>query len=341
MHEHSKKNESTIDAFPLFPYNRRESALQEVKAEVPVKILDNLPAISILRQENIFVMPASRAGTQDIRPLHIAVLNLMPTKIVTETQLLRILGNTPLQVEITFLRTASHLSRNTPLEHLEAFYKTFEEVQDVNFDGLIITGAPVEQMDFEEVFYWEELKTIMDWAAEHVFSTMYICWAAQAGLFYRYGVQKYPLAQKMHGVFSHRVVKREAPLVRGFDDWFNAPHSRHTTVYAEDIEADPRLEIVAQSDEAGVYIAKSTDSRHFFVFGHPEYDTGTLRAEYERDVNKGMDVPVPAHYFPNDDPAQEPVSTWRAHAQLLYTNWLNYYVYQTTPYDLSDLGAGE
>ena len=193
MHEHSKKNESAIDAFPLFPYNRRESALQEVKAEVPVKILDNLPAISILRQENIFVMPASRAGTQDIRPLHIAVLNLMPTKIVTETQLLRILGNTPLQVEITFLRTASHLSRNTPLEHLEAFYKTFEEVQDVNFDGLIITGAPVEQMDFEEVFYWEELKTIMDWAAEHVFSTMYICWAAQAGLFYRYGVQKYPL----------------------------------------------------------------------------------------------------------------------------------------------------
>ena len=337
MHEPSKKHESAIDAFPLFPYNRGESALQEVKAKVPVKILDNLPAISILRQENIFVMPASRAGTQDIRPLHIAVLNLMPTKIVTETQLLRILGNTPLQVEITFLRTASHLSRNTPLEHLEAFYKTFEEVQDVNFDGLIITGAPVEQMDFEEVFYWEELKTIMDWAAEHVFSTMYICWAAQAGLFYRYGVQKYPLAQKMHGVFSHRVVKREAPLVRGFDDWFNAPHSRHTEVRAEDVAAVPDLDILAVSPEAGLYLAVSKDGKHVFVTGHAEYDADTLKNEYERDIAKGMDMPVPRHYFPNDNPTQEPIVTWRAHANLLYANWLNYYVYQETPFDLSKI----
>ena len=318
-------------------YNKESTLHQEEQVQVPVKIQDNLPAISILREENIFVMPASRAGTQDIRPLHIAILNLMPTKIVTETQLLRLIGNTPLQVEVTFLRTASHVSRNTPMEHLETFYKTLDEVQDVNFDGLIITGAPVEQMDFEEVRYWEDLTAIMDWAEDHVFSTMYICWAAQAGLFYRYGVQKYPLEQKMHGVFSHHVVKRTAPLVRGFDDWFNAPHSRHTEVRADDVAAVRDLDILAVSPEAGLYLAASRDGRHVFVTGHAEYDPETLKNEYERDRAKGMDMPVPRHYFPNDNPSREPMVTWRAHANLLYANWLNYYVYQETPYDLAKL----
>ena len=300
---------------------------------MPVKILDNLPAISILREENIFVMPASRAGTQDIRPLHIAILNLMPTKIVTETQLLRVIGNTPLQVEVTFLRTASHLSRNTPLQHLEAFYKTFDEVREQNFDGLIITGAPVEQMEFAEVRYWEELTAIMDWAADHVFSTMYICWAAQAGLFYRYGVKKYPLAEKMHGVFSHRVVKRTAPLVRGFDDEFFIPVSRHTAVDEAAVYASNRLRVVAASEESGIGLIVSDDERFVFATGHSEYDAGTLAAEYFRDVNRGLPIAVPRHYFPDDDPARPPVVRWRAHANLLFQNWLNYYVYQETPYD--------
>lgn len=308
---------------------------------MPIKIPNDLPAAATLQSENIFVMPETRAITQDIRPLEILILNLMPTKVVTETQFARLLGNTPLQVHLEFLHTRSHVATHVSAEHLFTFYKTFDEVRDRRYDGMIITGAPVEQLPFEDVEYWQELCSIMDWSRTHVHSTLHICWGAQAGIFYHYGIQKHELPKKLSGVFNHDVLKPSSPLVRGFDDRFWAPHSRHTTVYAEDIEADPRLEIVAQSDEAGVYIAKSTDSRHFFVFGHPEYDTGTLRAEYERDVNKGMDVPVPAHYFPNDDPTQEPVSTWRAHAQLLYTNWLNYYVYQTTPYDLSDLGAGE
>lgn len=308
---------------------------------MPIKIPNDLPAAATLQSENIFVMPETRAITQDIRPLEILILNLMPTKVVTETQFARLLGNTPLQVHLEFLHTRSHVATHVSAEHLFTFYKTFDEVRDRRYDGMIITGAPVEQLPFEDVEYWQELCSIMDWSRTHVHSTLHICWGAQAGIFYHYGIQKHELPEKLSGVFNHDVLKPSSPLVRGFDDRFWAPHSRHTTVYAEDIEADPRLEIVAQSDEAGVYIAKSTDSRHFFVFGHPEYDTGTLRAEYERDVNKGMDVPVPAHYFPNDDPAQEPISTWRAHAQLLYTNWLNYYVYQTTPYDLSDLGAGE
>lgn len=308
---------------------------------MPIKIPNDLPAAATLQSENIFVMPETRAITQDIRPLEILILNLMPTKIVTETQFARLLGNTPLQVHLEFLHTRSHVATHVSAEHLFTFYKTFDEVRDRRYDGMIITGAPVEQLPFEDVEYWQELCSIMDWSRTHVHSTLHICWGAQAGIFYHYGIQKHELPEKLSGVFNHDVLKPSSPLVRGFDDRFWAPHSRHTTVYAEDIEADPRLEIVAQSDEAGVYIAKSTDSRHFFVFGHPEYDTGTLRAEYERDVNKGMDVPVPAHYFPNDDPAQEPISTWRAHAQLLYTNWLNYYVYQTTPYDLSDLGTGE
>ena len=308
---------------------------------MPIKIPDSLPARAVLESENIFVMTEHRATTQRIRPLRIAILNLMPLKIVTETQILRCLSNTPIQIEVDLIQTKTYHSKNTPEDHLLTFYKTFDDIRDQKYDGFIITGAPVELMPFEEVEYWDELVEIMEWTKTHVHSTLHICWGAQAGIFYHYGIQKHELPKKLSGVFNHDVLKPSSPLVRGFDDRFWAPHSRHTTVYAEDIEADPRLEIVAQSDEAGVYIAKSTDSRHFFVFGHPEYDTGTLRAEYERDVNKGMDVPVPAHYFPNDDPSQEPVSTWRAHAQLLYTNWLNYYVYQTTPYDLSDLGADE
>lgn len=304
---------------------------------MPVKIQDNLPAIDILAKENIFVMTTSRAAQQDIRPLHIAVLNLMPTKVVTETQLLRVIGNTPLQVEVTLLRTATHLSKHTPLEHLETFYKTFDEIQDTSFDGLIITGAPVEQLEYESVFYWQELTAIMDWAQKHVFSTMYICWAAQAGLFYRYGVEKYPLPSKMHGVFAHRVLNRQAPLVRGFDDVFNAPHSRHTEVRMEDLVKVPELEVLACSDEAGAYLIASRDGKHVFVTGHCEYDADTLKNEYERDRAKGMDMPVPRHYFPDDDPSREPMVTWRSHANLLFANWLNYYVYQETPYDLGAL----
>jgi len=304
---------------------------------MPVKIVDNLPAISILEHENIFVMTASRASQQDIRPLHVAVLNLMPTKEVTETQLLRVIGNTPLQVEVTFLHTATHESKHVSSEHLDTFYKTFEEIKDDNFDGLIITGAPIEQIDFEEVHYWEELKTIMDWAQEHVFSTLYICWAAQAGLFYRYGIEKHPLPQKMHGVFHHKVLMKHEPLVRGFDDWFWAPHSRHTEVREADIAACPDLDILASSPEAGVYLIASKDGKHIFVTGHGEYEHDTLQKEYERDRNRGMDIPVPKHYFPNDDPTQRPIVTWRAHANLLYANWLNYYVYQETPYDLSQV----
>ena len=304
---------------------------------MPVKIQDNLPAIDILAKENIFVMTTSRAAQQDIRPLHIAVLNLMPTKVVTETQLLRVIGNTPLQVEVTLLRTATHLSKHTPLEHLETFYKTFDEIQDASFDGLIITGAPVEQLEYESVFYWQELTAIMDWAQKHVFSTMYICWAAQAGLFYRYGVDKHPLPSKMHGVFAHRVLNRQAPLVRGFDDVFNAPHSRHTEVRMEDLVKVPELEVLACSDEAGAYLIASRDGKHVFVTGHCEYDADTLKNEYERDRAKGMDMPVPRHYFPDDDPSREPMVTWRSHANLLFANWLNYYVYQETPYDLGAL----
>ncbi len=304
---------------------------------MPVKIMDNLPAVNLLAAENIFVMTSSRAASQDIRPLHIAVLNLMPTKIVTETQLLRVIGNTPLQVEVTFLRTATHTSKNTPQEHLLAFYKTFDEVKDQNFDGLIITGAPVEQLEYESVFYWDELKSIMDWAQKHVFSTMYICWAAQAGLFYRYGVEKYPLEKKMHGVFAHKLCDKLAPLTRGFDDVFYAPHSRHTEVRLEDIERVPELQVLAVSDEAGVYLVSSLDGKHVFVTGHCEYDADTLKKEYERDLAKGMNMPVPRHYFPNDDPTQEPIVRWRGHANLLFANWLNYYVYQETPYDLGKL----
>lgn len=308
---------------------------------MPIRIKDDLPASKILESENIFVMSDQRAMTQDIRPLKIVIVNLMPTKVETETQLLRLLGNSPLQVDIELLQMASHVSKNTSQRHLTTFYKTFDEIKDNRYDGMIITGAPVELLDFEQVDYWEELCSIMEWGKKNVYSTFHICWGAQAGIYHHYGIPKYELENKLFGVFDHEVVKPSSPLVRGFNDSFRAPHSRYTEVHAADIEAHPDLELIAVSDEAGVYIAKSTDSRHFFVFGHPEYDAGTLMVEYERDVAKGLDMPLPRHYFPNDDPTQTPKATWRAHAQLLYTNWLNYYVYQTTPYDLAKVGTEE
>jgi homoserine O-succinyltransferase len=304
---------------------------------MPVKIPDNLPATQTLTEENIFVMTEERASHQDIRPLRIAILNLMPTKIVTETQLLRVLGNTPLQVEVVLLQTATYSPKNAPVEHLEAFYKTFDEVKNQRFDGLIVTGAPVEHLEFEDVRYWDELKKVMDWAQSHVFSAMYICWAAQAALYHYYGIDKYDLPEKMFGVFRHKVKKKKSKLMRGFDDEFYAPHSRHTDIKAEDILKVPGLEILAESDQAGVFIVQSADRRHVFVTGHAEYDPETLGREYFRDVDKGLDIKVPANYFPNDDPSGEPIVTWRAHGNLLFANWLNYYVYQETPYDLQDL----
>jgi homoserine O-succinyltransferase len=301
---------------------------------MPVKIPDSLPARSILEGENIFVMAEEQALHQDIRPLRIAILNLMPTKIATETQLLRLLGNSPLQVEIELLHMESHESRNTPAEHLLEHYATFAEVREQNFDGLIITGAPVETLPFEEVDYWPELVEVMDWARTHVFSTFYICWGAQAGLYHYYGVPKHPLAEKMFGVFPHRVNVRHERLTRGFDDRFYAPHSRHTEIRREDVLAVPELVLVSESEEAGVYIVMSRDRRHVFVTGHSEYDPLTLKAEYDRDVAKGLPIAVPREYFPGDDPALEPRVLWRGHASLLYANWLNYHVYQQTPYDL-------
>ncbi len=308
---------------------------------MPIRIPDSLPATSILEGENIFVMTEFRAMHQDIRPLRILLLNLMPTKIVTETQILRKLSNTPLQLEIELLQTISHNSKNVSEGHLEAFYTSFDEIKDQRFDGLIITGAPVERLEFEDVDYWDELCAIMEWSRTNVYSTFHICWGAQAGIYFHYGIPKYDLGKKLFGVFDHKVVKPSSPLVRGFDDVFRAPHSRYTEVRAGDIEVHPSLELIAVSDEAGVYIAKSTDSRHFFVFGHPEYDTETLGYEYERDANKGIEVDIPKNYYPGDNPQESPVVTWRSHAQLLYTNWLNYYVYQSTPYDLSDLKEDE
>ena len=306
---------------------------------MPIRIPDQLPATATLERENIFVMTEHRAMHQDIRPLHVLLLNLMPTKITTETQILRKLSNTPLQVEVELLKTATHIAKNVSEKHLETFYRTFEQVKDRQYDGMIITGAPVELLDFEDVDYWPELCRIMEWSRTNVHSTLHICWGAQAGIYYHYGVPKHVLDKKMFGVFDHTLVKRHSPLVRGFNDVFQAPHSRYTEVLAEDIEANPELELVAVSDVAGVYIAKSVDSRRFFVFGHPEYDRDTLKAEYDRDIAKGLDIQVPANYYPDDDPTKQPLSTWRAHAQLLYTNWLNYYVYQTTPYDLEQAGV--
>lgn len=308
---------------------------------MPIRIPDQLPATETLESENIFVMTEHRAMSQDIRPLKLLLLNLMPTKIATETQILRKLSNTPLQIEVELLRTISHEAKNVSEQHLETFYTDFESVKDHHYDGMIITGAPVEKLDFEDVDYWDELCKIMDWSRTNVHSTLHICWGAQAGIYHHYGVAKHELNKKRVGVFEHRVIKPSSPLLRGFDDAFMAPHSRYTEVNAEDIKNNPQLELLACSDEAGVYLAKSIDSRNFFVFGHPEYDVDTLLGEYTRDISQGITDTMPKNYFPGDDPAQKPRATWRAHAQLLYTNWLNYYVYQTTPYNVDDIGEVE
>ncbi len=306
---------------------------------MPIKVQKNLPAIKILEGENVFVMPEDRALTQDIRPLKIVILNLMPTKVVTETQLLRLLGNSPLQVDIELLQMATHRSKNTSRRHLTTFYKTFDEIKDQRFDGMIITGAPVEQLDFEEVDYWEELCEIMDWSKKNVYSVLHICWGAQAGLYHRYGVRKFEFKEKLSGVFEHKILNPVHPLLRGFDDNFKLPHSRYTGVVEEDIyDYDkPKLEILAKSDKAGVSIVGKKNGRAFYVLGHAEYDRETLANEYFRDINKGLDIKIPENYFPDDDPTKEPRMVWRSHASLLFQNWLNYYVYQQTPYDLEDL----
>jgi len=307
---------------------------------MPVKIPSTLPARAILENENIFVMGEERARHQDIRPLKVAILNLMPTKIATETQLLRLLGNSALQVEISLLHTATYESKNTDAEHLLNHYATFEEVKDQKFDGLIITGAPVEQMPFEKVDYWDELKQIMDWGDTNVEANFYVCWGAQAALYHRYGIPKYDLPRKMFGVFEHRVLSSTEKLLRGFDDIFLAPHSRHTEIRREDVDKVNEIQVLAESDEAGLYLLGTKDGRHIFVTGHSEYDPFTLKAEYDRDVSKGLPIHVPKNYYPNDDPAQTPNVRWRGHANLLYVNWLNYYVYQVTPYDPNQIPEG-
>jgi homoserine O-succinyltransferase len=306
---------------------------------MPVRIPNDLPARKTLADENIFVMTTERAVHQDIRPLRIAVLNLMPTKIVTETQILRLLGNTPLQVDITFIRMGMHESKNTPAEHLDAFYESLDDVLHERFDGLVITGAPVENLPFQEVDYWPELVRLMDWSRTNVWSTLHICWGAQAALFHHFQVPKYSVPCKVFGLFAHRVLAPNEPVMRGFDEVFHAPHSRHTEVRRADIEAVKSLKLLAVSEEAGVYMAVSEDRRMVFVTGHPEYDRLTLKAEYDRDVAKGLPIAVPKNYFPSDDPTREPQVTWRSHAYLLYSNWLNYCVYQGTPYDLTKLPA--
>ena len=301
---------------------------------MPIKVLGDLPAKEILERENIFVMDENRAVHQDIRPIQIMIVNLMPLKEETELQLLRSLSNTPLQVDVTFLTMNSHESKNTSTSHLNKFYLHFEDVRDKKFDGMIITGAPVENMEFEDVDYWKELTEIMAWSEKHVTSTIYLCWAAQAGLYYHYGLKKRQLPQKMFGLFWHRVLNRKIPLVRGFDDVFLAPHSRHTEVPIEDIRACGKITILAESDEAGFFLGMADDGRKIFVMGHPEYDRVTLDGEYRRDLGKGMDIQIPKNYYRDDDCTNKPLLMWRAHANNLYTNWLNYYVYQCTPYDL-------
>ncbi|GFZ82084.1 homoserine O-succinyltransferase [Paenibacillus marchantiophytorum] len=302
---------------------------------MPIKIPDNLPAKEILNQENIFTMDESVAYHQDIRPLRIALLNLMPTKETTETQLLRLIGNTPLQVEFVLLHPKTHTSKNTSAEHLEMFYKTFDDIKDEKLDGMIITGAPVEQMEFEDVNYWEELTQILNWSKQNVTSTLHICWAAQAGLYHHFGVRKFALDQKMFGVFPHTVGVPNTKLLRGFDEVFNVPQSRHTDIRRDDIVRCPDLEILAESEDSGVYIAATRDGKHIFVTGHSEYDANSLKWEYDRDVSKGLDIEVPRNYYPNNDPSRQPYNTWRAHANLLFSNWLNYYVYQETPFELN------
>ena len=304
---------------------------------MPIKIQDELPAVETLENENIFVMKESRATHQDIRSLKILILNLMPTKIKTETQILRLIGNSPLQVDIDLLHPASHNSKNTSEEHLIKFYNTFEEIKDNKYDGMIITGAPVETLDFEEVDYWDELQKIMDWSLHHVFSTLHICWGCQAGLYHHYGIPKYPLEKKIFGVFPHYKTKKHVKLMRGFDDLFYVPHSRHTEIRKEDIENVDELEILSESDESGIYIVANKNGRQVFVTGHSEYDRNSLEAEYLRDLNKGMDIDPPKNYYRDDDPEKEIIMRWRSHANLLYVNWLNYYVYQETPFDLNNL----
>ena len=304
---------------------------------MPIKIPNKLPAAKTLAKENLFVMTEKRAATQDIRPLEILILNLMPTKITTETQLARLLGNTPLQVNLEFIHTRSHESKNTSTEHLFQFYKTFDQIMDRKFDGLVITGAPVEKMPFEEVEYWDELCRIMEWSKTHAYSTFHICWGAQAGLYFHYGIPKYDLPEKLFGVFPHQVTRRSSMLMRGFDDVFMVPHSRHTTVRREDVAACPQLKILAESEEAGVYAMATEGGRQIFITGHSEYDRDTLRSEYERDKNLGLPIHVPFNYFPDDDDTRDPVVTWRSHANLIYQNWLNYFVYQATPYDITTI----
>lgn len=304
---------------------------------MPIKVSNGLPATKILESENIFVMPEDRAMAQDIRPLKILILNLMPTKIETETQILRLLGNTPLQVDIELLQMASHESKHTSQQHLTTFYKTFDEVKEQKFDGMIVTGAPVELLDYEEVDYYKELTTIFEWAKHNVYSTLFICWGAQVGLYYRYGVRKFTYDKKLCGIYNHTILNRLHPLMRGFDDYFLVPHSRYTGVVKEDIEKHDALEILAVSEEAGVSIVCSKNGREFYVLGHCEYGRETLAQEYFRDKNKGLNPAIPYNYFPNDDPSKRPAVTWRSHASLLYANWLNYYLYQQTPYDLEDL----
>lgn len=305
---------------------------------MPIQIPNDLPAAGVLQEENIFVMTQTRAVSQDIRPLEIVLLNLMPTKIATETQFSRLLGNTPLQVRLELMHTTSHQSKNVSQDHLLSFYKSFEELKDRKFDGMVITGAPVEHMPFEDVDYWDELCQIMEWSKTHVHSTLHICWGAQAGLYYHYGVNKHSLPEKLFGVYPHKADYKRSILMRGFDDIFWAPHSRHTTVLREDIEAVPGLKILASSEEAGVYAVASKEGRQIFVTGHSEYDPLTLKGEYLRDKNLGLPIQVPANYFPDDDETKEPIVRWRGHANLLFSNWLNYFVYQTTPYDILSIG---
>ena len=304
---------------------------------MPIKIPNLLPATQVLQKENIFVKTEPRAMTQDIRPLKILMLNLMPKKVETETQIARLIGNTPLQVELELLQTATHKSRHTSAEHMLAFYKTFDEICENRYDGMIITGAPVETMEFEEVEYWEELCRIMEWSKSHVTSTFHICWGAQAGLYYHYGIRKFPLEKKLFGVFEHKLDHKHAILFRGFDDTFMVPHSRHTTCRREDIEAVSELKILASSQEAGVYVASTDQGRQIFVTGHSEYDANTLRNEYLRDKAAGLPIEVPKNYFPGDDDTREPVVKWRSSANLLYSNWLNYFVYQSTPYNIEEI----
>lgn len=308
---------------------------------MPIQIPNDLPAAEVLQQENIFVMPENRASTQDIRPLEIVLLNLMPTKVVTETQFSRLLGNTPLQVRLELMHTTTHTAKNTSQDHLLNFYKSFDELKHRKFDGMVITGAPVELMDFEDVDYWQELCQIMEWTKTNVHSTIHICWGAQAGLYYHYGINKQKLPKKMFGVFPHTVDYRRSILLRGFDDVFYVPHSRHTTVFREDIEAVPELKILASSEQSGVYAIANKGGKQIFITGHSEYDPDTLEKEYLRDKNLGLPICVPENYYPNDDDTKTPIVRWRGHANLLFSNWLNYFVYQTTPYDIMEIGKEE